>query len=290
MQTRREFVQNSGVLTAGLLLNNPSFFSEEKKKIGLQMYTLRNVVNKNNIETILSRVAAMGFRELEIFGYNARDKFWGLEAKPFKKLLKRANLTAPSAHIAFENFLTGKDEDELRLICDTGATVGNKYIVVAWFDEKYRKTGDDYRKLSDKLNKAGRIAHQYGLQLAYHNHDFEFGQLAAGASGYDLILANTDKQMVHMELDLYWAVKAGKDPVQLFSENPGRFPLWHVKDMDKDTRSFTEVGSGVINFKDIFEQQKTAGMKHFFVEQDEVNKDVFESISESIGYVKKKLI
>jgi sugar phosphate isomerase/epimerase len=290
MQTRRKFIQNSGIFTAGLMMDHGSFFSAERKKIGLQMYTLRNVVNQNNIEGILNRVAAIGYKELEVFGFSTANKFWGLDPVAFKKLLKSTGLKAPAAHIAFENFLTGKDEDELRLISDAAATIGNKYIVVAWLEEKHRSNADNYKLIAEKLNKAGRIAHQYGLQLAYHNHDFEFTQLGNNVTGYDIILKNTDKELLKLELDLYWVVKAGKDPVQLFRENSGRFPLWHVKDLDKATNTFTEVGAGSIDFKKIFEQSKLAGLQHFFVEQDEVKKEVFKSIGESYAYVKGNLV
>lgn len=272
------------------MMDHGSFFSAERKKIGLQMYTLRNVVNQNNIEGILNRVAAIGYKELEVFGFSTANKFWGLDPVAFKKLLKSTGLKAPAAHIAFENFLTGKDEDELRLISDAAATIGNKYIVVAWLEEKHRSNADNYKLIAEKLNKAGRIAHQYGLQLAYHNHDFEFTQLGNNVTGYDIILKNTDKELLKLELDLYWVVKAGKDPVQLFRENSGRFPLWHVKDLDKATNTFTEVGAGSIDFKKIFEQSKLAGLQHFFVEQDEVKKEVFKSIGESYAYVKGNLV
>ncbi|MBC7936155.1 MAG: sugar phosphate isomerase/epimerase [Rhizobacter sp.] len=290
MSDRRTFIKNSGLLTAGLLLHNDSLFAGKKEKIGLQMYTMRNVINSKNVAEVMARIAAIGYKELEIFGYTGKDKFWGLEPKPFKTLLKAHNLTAPAAHVAFENFLTGKDETEFRLTCEAAKIVGNKYIVIAWLGEKYRRNADDYKLIADKLNKAGIITQQYGLQLLYHNHDFEFTRLEKDTTGYDIIIMNADKQLVQLELDLYWAVKAGRDPVQLFKDNPGRFPLWHVKDMDKSTRSFTEAGAGIINFKQIFEHKKLAGLQHFFIEQDEVKKDVFESIRESFSFVKANLL
>ena len=290
MASRRNFIKTSGILTAGLLVETDLFSLAKSKKIGLQMYTMRKYITTVNAASVLQKIAAIGYRELEIFGYSSKDKFWGLEAKEFKALLKANGLKAPAAHIAFENFLTGKDEDELRLTCDTAKTVGNKYVVVAWLDEKYRKSIDDYKLIAEKLNKAGRIAKTYGLQLAYHNHDFEFSGLPGDTTGYDIILQNTDPLLLKMELDLYWAVKAGKDPIELFKANPGRFPLWHIKDMDKTTASFTEVGAGSINFASIFEHKKLAGLQHFFIEQDEVKKELFESIGESFKYVDKNLL
>lgn len=289
MHTRRKFLQQSALIAAGFLLPQEIFAAGKKKKIGLQMYTLRNVIKQNNIASVLTAIAKIGYRELEIFGYSGRDKFWGMEPKPFKALLKANGLKAPAAHISFENFLTGKDETELRLICEAANILGNEFVVVAWLKESLRTTAADYRLLADRLNKAAVIAHQYGLQLAYHNHDFEFKTLEPGVTGYDILLKETDEQLVKMELDLFWAVKAGKDPLILFEENPGRFPLWHVKDMDKASGSFTEVGTGSINFQQLFGAAKTAGLQHYFIEQDEVKKDVFTSITESYGYAARNL-
>lgn len=287
MTTRRSFIQNSGILGAGLLISPNILFDKRIKKIGLQLYTLRNVLSHSNVEQVMEKIAAIGYRELEIFGYTNENKFWGLEPKSFKKLLKSNDLTAPAAHIGFENFLTGKNEEELKMICEAAKTVGNEFIIVAWLEEKYRKSADDYKRVAERLNRAGKIARQYDLRLAYHNHDFEFKKLDNDITGYDIIVKNTNKQLVQLELDLYWATKAGKDPVQLFTENPGRFPLWHIKDMDKETGDFTEAGQGAIDFKRIFAHQKTAGLQHIFIEQDEVKKDVFDSITESFLYVKK---
>ncbi|RYD72739.1 MAG: sugar phosphate isomerase/epimerase [Sphingobacteriales bacterium] len=290
MQSRRNFIQNSCLLSAGILLGNDPFFNKNKKNIGLQMYTLRKIVNDNNIEEVLEKVAAIGYKELEVFGYDLKNKFWGKEPAAFKKMLKKSGLKAIAAHAGFENFLTGRDENEWRVICEAASIIGNKYLVVAWLPEKYRTTLNDYKLLAQKLNKAGRIASQYGLQLAYHNHDFEFDIIEDDKTGYAILLNDTDSNFVKMELDLYWTMKAGVDPLQLFKDNAGRFPLWHVKDMDKADRSFTEVGKGSIDFAAIFKHSQAAGLKHFFIEQDEVKKEVYESIRQSFNYTKKHLL
>lgn len=284
MLTRRDFVKNAGLLTTGILAGGSVWAGDKKQKVGLQMYTLRNVINPKNAEGIIARVAGIGYKEIEIFGYNGRDKFWGMEPKAFKTLLKSNKLTSPSAHIAFENFLTGKDENEFRLTCEAANIVENKYLVVAWLPEQYRKTVDDYKVIATKLNKAATIAHQYGLQLAYHNHDFEFQELETDTRGFDILLKEMDPALVQLELDIYWTIKGFVDPLSLFEKYPGRFPLWHVKDLERNTGDFTEVGSGSIDYKTIFQQKKQAGLKHFFIEQDEVKKDVFQSIQESFQY------
>ena len=108
---------------------------------------------------------------------------------------------------------------------------------------------------------------------------------------YDILLENTDKNLVKFEIDLYWLTRAGQDPVALIEKHPGRFPLWHIKDMDKtEKKMFTEVGNGVVNFKRIFEHNKKAGLKYFFVEEDICPGDPFDSITQSITYIKKNLV
>ncbi len=140
------------------------------------------------------------------------------------------------------------------------------------------------------MNKAGEIVKKANLQLAYHNHDFEFADFN-GEHGYDILLNNTDSDLLKMEMDLYWAVRAGYDPIALFKSNPGRFHLWHVKDMSKtDKTQNTEICNGVLDFKTIFKSAKLAGVKHFIVEQ-ETNyvPDYIGSITTSNKEVKKLL-
>ncbi|RZK29257.1 MAG: sugar phosphate isomerase/epimerase, partial [Hymenobacter sp.] len=172
---------------------------------------------------------------------------------------------------------------------DDAAQIGVKYMVCAYLFDTERGNLDHYKQIADHLNKAGERCKKAGIQLCYHNHDFEFAA-QSGKLPYDVLLSQTDKNLVKMELDIYWATKAGHDPVALFKANPGRFPLWHVKDMDKtDKHDFTEVGNGSIDFKRIFAQAKLAGMQYFFVEQDKTPGDPFSSIQQSISYIKRSL-
>ena len=137
------------------------------------------------------------------------------------------------------------------------------------------------------LNKTGEACKKAGIGFAYHNHDAEF-RAVEGKIPYELILAQTSADTVKMELDLAWATKGGKDPVALFKQQPGRFPLWHVKDLDEKRETILPVGSGTINYKRIFEHASVAGMKHFFVEHD-MPADAFASITQSFNYIKNKL-
>ena len=136
-------------------------------------------------------------------------------------------------------------------------------MVCAWLSPAERGSLEHYKQVAEDLNKAGEICKKAGIQLCYHNHDFEFIQ-ENGKYPYEILLSATDKNLVKMEMDLYWMTKAKQDPIKTFNENPGRFPLLHLKDMDKtDKQMFTEVGNGIIDFKKILAHANTAGVKYF---------------------------
>jgi sugar phosphate isomerase/epimerase len=137
------------------------------------------------------------------------------------------------------------------------------------------------------FSKTGEACKKNGVQFAYHNHTTEFDEVE-GHRPFDYILSNTDKDLVKMELDLAWATKANQDPVALFKQHPGRFPLWHVKDLDKDMAKILPVGQGVVDYKRIFANAKSSGMKHFFVEHD-MPENAFESLATSMKYMKDVL-
>ena len=171
-------------------------------------------------------------------------------------------------------------KDNSQELVDEVAEGGAKYLVCASIDIK---TGDAVKNSIEILNKAGETCKKAGLTLAYHNHDMEFKSVD-GIVPYDLFLSQISKD-VKMELDLAWCSKAGVDPVELFKKNPGRFPLWHLKDFDKEFKTLMPVGSGVIDFKRIFANAKVAGLEFPFVEHDMPANGV-ESVASSINYLK----
>ena len=281
MSTRRSFLKQTSLLSVAAFVD-PSFLANQHK-IGVQLYTLRDQISKDP-KGIIEKVAALGYNEVESFGYND-GKYFGLTATEFAALLKQNNLTHPSGHY----MLTALSDNWDKAIADA-KIAGQQYMVLAYLLDTERKTIDDYKKIAVQINKAAEACKKAGIQFAYHNHDFEFIDMN-GQHGYDIFLKETDANLVKFELDLFWIKKAGKDPVEMFKQHPGRFPLWHVKDMDKtEKKSFTEVGSGVIDFKKIFAASKTAGMKHFFVEQDVCPGPPLESIEKSINYLKKNIL
>jgi len=274
------------------LLNDALAMSKKSAHaIGLQLYTLRNEMGKDATGT-LKKVAELGYKEVESFGYNG--KFFGMDAKTYLDTLKGLGLSAPSGHYMYGNFGTKQIPGTILYGWDKAvedaASIGQKYMVVAYLMPDERKSLDDYKKIAVDLNKAGETCKKAGIQLCYHNHDFEFKEID-GTLPFDILMNQTDSNMVKTELDLYWAVKANHQPLDLFKKYPKRIVLWHVKDMDNtEKKSFTEVGSGTIDFTSIFKAHKASGMQHFFVEQDQCPGSPFVSIEKSIGYIKGNLI
>jgi sugar phosphate isomerase/epimerase len=231
---------------------------------------------EKDFEGTLSRVAALGFREVEFAGYFKH------EPKEIRQVLARHGLTAPSAHFDLATW-----RGDLQPLIDGAHVIGHEYLLLAWTPPEERRTLDDYRRLAELCNRAGERLSKSGLQFAYHNHDFEFAP-ADGRVPYDLLLERTDPKLVKLELDLYWIVKGGGRPVDYFERWPGRFPLLHVKDMDATPRHyFTEVGRGVIDFKTVFAHAARAGARHYFVEQDETPGSPFDSMKISIDYLRR---
>jgi len=288
MSNRRTFIQQAGLLATGLVIN-PSVFLMKDKVVGLQLYSLREYIGKD-VKGVIAKVAAAGYKDVETYGFDEKNQFFGLSPKAFLDLLKSNGLTSTSGHYNPNAFLYGKGNDELKYMIDGSAASNQQHFVIPYLNEDMRKSGDDYKKLAEKLNVAAEFCKASNLQLAYHNHDFEFEKFD-GVTGYDILLKETNKELVDFELDLYWAVRSGNDPVELFAKHPGRFKLWHVKDMDKTNNKLnTEIGSGSIDYRKIFAKAKLAGAQHYFVEQENFAMDPYESITKSSKYVKNILL
>lgn len=292
MQNRRTFIKNYGALTLGSLLFSPAMlWADTPKDIGLQLYTLRDAIEKD-LEGTLKKVAAIGYKNLES-AMGSNGHYYGRKPAEFKKLLKEMGLKLRSSHVLTGIQKEGAPEMKfatlskgLQKLVDDAAEADQSYLVCAYLMPYERETLDDYKRLAELCNEAGEACNDAGIQFAYHNHDFELMELE-GEIPYELLLSHTDPELVKMELDLYWVAKSGHDPVMYFKKHPGRFPLWHVKDMeDSKEQSFTEVGNGVIDFKGIFQHAGESGMEYFFVEQD-VSDEPFKSVAISYNHLKE---
>ena len=291
MIKRRDFLINSS-LALGALAIAPSFALNAKKiNIGLQLYSLRESFSKD-VKSVLEQVAKAGFKEVETYGYStSKNGFFGTSSKDFKAILSDNGLKNPSGHYDLGSLLKDGNSENLKKTIEAATLFGNKYITIPWIDETIRKSADDYKKIAESMNKAAIICSNANLKLAYHNHAFEFTTFG-NTNGYQILLDETDKNLVDFELDLYWVERSGNDCLQLFKDNPGRFSMWHVKDMDKNNQDFnTEIGKGTIDFKAIFTEAKLSGMKHFFIEHEtNYYPNPIDSVKTSCAYVKKNLL
>ncbi|WP_448104355.1 sugar phosphate isomerase/epimerase family protein [Pedobacter panaciterrae] len=199
-------------------------------------------------------------------------------------------MSSPSGHYNVTAYLSPDgNEDVLKSHIETAAVVGQQYFVVPATPTDIRTPGtiNDYKRMAQKFNGAGELCKDHQLKLGYHNHAFEFKDLRNGLTGYDVLLKETDPGLVSFELDIFWLINAGYDPLVLFKENPGRFKMWHVKDMDKTDKSvYAEVGTGRIDYKGILAEAKLSGLENLFVEQDVIKIDPYKSITQSLNYVK----
>jgi len=259
---RRTFLQSTAGLSALAMLGLEA--RPNAKSVGLQLYTLRSDIQKQGIEKILAEVAKLGYKKVENFGYN-QGKFFGKTPTEYRKILDDNGLKAISGHYMTARSKAFGDSDGLTKnwdkIVEDAAAIGQEYAVIAYLIDNERKP-EDYKQLFDLLNKGSEVAKKAGLTLGYHNHDFEFTQKIDGEKPYDLLLKNTN---VIMEVDLYWVAKAGENANEYFKKFPGRFPLWHVKDMaNTEKKEFAEVGVGTIDFGALFKDAKKSRLKTLF--------------------------
>jgi sugar phosphate isomerase/epimerase len=289
MTTRRTFLAQAGIVSAGMMLAPQLLSAKSKNGVGLQLYSLRDQLPKD-VKGVIANVAKAGYSEVETFGYSAQRGFWGLSAKEFSALLKANGLKTPSGHYGMDEFFGTGKMDNFNSYIDAALATGQTYIVVPSLNHDFIKTAADFKSIADKLNKAAAVCKTHGLKLGYHNHNFEWKEVE-GTTFYDTILNQTDPALVSMEMDLYWVVRAGHDPVAIFEKHPGRFAMVHIKDMDKNNNELnTEIGSGSINFASILSKAKLAGIQHYIVEQENyTNIDPYKSLSQSSEYIKNTL-
>ncbi len=274
---RRDFLKTSSAFAATSMLAFTPTFAATKKSIGVQLYTVRKEINKDLIGT-LKKVADIGYTSIEPAGYR-NGKFYGLSPKEFKILANDLGLKVISSH-------NGISPELIEKVVEDNASLGVEYTVLPYLGNTQRKTLDDYKKLADTFNTYGEVCKKAGIKFAYHNHAFEF-DVMDDKIPYDVLLEGTDPDLVSFEMDLYWLKKAGKDPLDYFEKYPGRFAMWHVKDMDPASGKYTEVGSGNINFKEIFDNVSKSGMQYFFVELDNSERPALESIKISYDYLNR---
>jgi sugar phosphate isomerase/epimerase len=283
---RRTFIESSiatAVVTAASANSTWAAAVHHIDRIGLQLYTVRELI-KQDFDGTIAGVAKIGYKEVEFAGY------FGKTPKEVRATLDKNGLTSPSAHHPMdappaEHGKMPNLTDNLQEIIDGAHVIGQKFLVCPYLDAKSR-TADGYKRLAESCNRVGAATKKAGIQFAYHNHSFEFEKVDGldGRLPFDYLLTETDPKLVKIEMDLCWITVAGQDPIAYFNKYPGRFPLVHVKDWSKEgsdpggnvgavghavTGHIANVGSGSIDWKNIFSHSEKAGIQHYFVENDE---------------------
>lgn len=275
MTTRRNFLRQGGALALGAtLLPTLAYPIPKKQNLGVQLYTFRKEMEEDPLGT-LKQIAGIGIKKIET-ARSRKGHYYGLRPEEMKTACEDLGMKLVSGHIHLDNQWEQTMEEALAagqeyLICSTMPTEG--------------QTAENYKKVAEAFNTAGADCKKRGLKFGYHNHGYEF-ESDEGEVLFDLLLKNTDPGLVHMELDLGWVIVGGKDPLDYFKRFPGRFPLWHLKDMDMVEKQSTEFGTGGLDIAAMMAHQKASGVKHIFIEQEEYRSSPLESMKHNMAFMK----
>jgi sugar phosphate isomerase/epimerase len=276
MQTRRDFLVDIRGLAIGSMLL-PSFVTSLKKvkNTGVQLYTFRKEM-LIDVKGTLQKIASLGIKQIES-ARSEKGHYYGLSPKEMKQACADLGMTLRSGHVHID--------DKWKQTMDEAVESGQEYLICSTMPAN-GQTVDNYKKVAEAFNKAGEECKKLGLKFGYHNHEYEFDS-HTGQILYDVLLENTQADLVHMELDLGWVIVAGKNPLDYFQKYKGRFPLWHLKDMDMTKKQSTEFGKGGLDIVQMLKYSKDAGMKYFFIEQEEYTSTPLESMKENMDYLSK---
>jgi sugar phosphate isomerase/epimerase len=298
--SRRTFIKTSGLAIAGAALLPKFLLASERKieRLGLQLYSVRDAM-KNDPAGSLKKLADMGYIHVEHANYVDR-KFYGYNAKDFKKLLADTNLQMPSGHTVMtaQDWDNTKNDftDKWKYTIEDAAEVGQRYVISPWLDDNLRTDLDGLKRFMTQFNKCGELCRSNGMTFGYHNHNFEFSTKVNGNTLYDFILTNTDPTLVAQQMDVGNMLGAGGIAIDLLKKYPGRFELMHVKDEIKSTTGggmdgydSTVLGQGVMPVKDIVKlARKIGGTSQFIIEQESYQgKTPLDSAREDLAIMKK---
>lgn len=268
---RRAFV--SAMLAAGAdcaLRPTAVDAAPKRSRLGFQLYTARRELARDFSGT-LARIAAIGYDEVEFAGY------YGNSPTIVRSALRAAGLSAPSAHIGMPEL----EGDWARTVADAAA-IGHDYLIFAWVPDAHR-TPDGYKRLAGRFNRAGETSLASGVRFGYHNYTYDFTR-SGDRFLYDVLMAETDRRYVTMQLDVYWLVNAGQDPLEYLARHPGRYSSLHLKDRTT-AGHMADVGSGTIDWLRVIRAARDAGARHLFVEHDDPA-DAFVSARTSLSHLR----
>lgn len=290
---RRTFVKlGSAACAASLLPFSCMNRNQSTTKMGLQLYTVRDAMQRDVLGT-LKALKVMGYTNFESYGYDALNKtYYGMSPEQFKNMLEDLELSTDSGHYGFADYLWSSREELLAYTdaCIEGASrLGDEFIVWPIVREADRNL-EGFKKLTEQLSIIGERTSAAGMGFAYHNFGYEFEPYEEFMP-YQYIIEQTDPSQVKLEVDFYWVARAGVyTPKEIIELAPGRFPLWHIKDMDKVTRDYTELGNGSIDYKRLMPDPDRAGLKYHYIEQGgNFAQDSMSSVAQSAQYFKNEL-
>ncbi|MDA0196491.1 MAG: sugar phosphate isomerase/epimerase [Bacteroidetes bacterium] len=276
MTSRRDFIIQSGSIAVGTALF-PSCLNTSKKvdDHGLQLYTFRDQMANDAIGT-LKQIAEIGIKQIES-ARSAKGHYYGLKSTEMRDVCADLGMTLRSGHVHLD--------DNFQQTMDEAAEAGQEYLVCSSMPTN-GQTVDNYLATAEAFNKAGEDCKKMGLKFGYHNHEYEF-ESENGQVLYDVLLDNTQGDLVHWELDLGWVIVAGKDPLDYFKKYQGRFPLWHLKDMNMTEKVSTEFGKGGLDIVAMLNNREQSGVKYIFIEQEEYASTPLESMSFNVAYLNR---
>jgi sugar phosphate isomerase/epimerase len=277
MLNRRKFLALSAAAWPAM-----AFGAGRHTPLGVQLYTIRNLVKDNNLLSLLKQVRAIGYEEVELF-----PALYKHTERELLSMLHRSGLTAPSGHFNYEDFVS-KIPYARRL--------GLKWMVCPMLPKAQWGSPEGFRRAAATFNLWGKQCQQHGMRFAFHNHNYEFQDLK-GTTGFDILLKETDPELVWLEMDCYWITQAGRDPVLLLNQLGRRVRLLHLKDrqagfptsqvLDESAGHFTEAGNGTIAWRPLLALAQKLGIEHYFVEQDESDKPPMDSLKISYAFLHK---
>lgn len=283
MATRRNFLKTitlvSGAMATSSLQAGSESAKAKKIKMGIQLYSLRDAIT-TDLSGTLTALSKIGYTSLEPYGFDGN--FYGHSAREFRKMCNDLGMDITSTH-------TGITLANASEYAEKAAEAGLEYLILPSFSGRPDKTLEDYTKVAVEMNQIGEITKKAGIQFGYHNHNHEF-RLIEGKLPYNILLDETDPALVLFEMDIFWVVKGGQDPLQYFENHPGRFQLWHLKDMGNDGESCI-IGNGHIKFKDLLKQSKKSGLKRLIYEQEQYSEGTpIYCAEQSYKYIQKHLL
>jgi sugar phosphate isomerase/epimerase len=319
MTTRRDFIKKASFASAAAILPFSDILAQLKNenKLGIQLFSIPKMLSEDFVGGI-KMLSDMGYKELELFGpfpfsaesakkgWEAAGKmlgfsgsgYYGKSAKEIKKILDDHGLSSPGTHTDLDTL-----EQNMSALGEAAGILGHKYVTLPAIPDTRRKNLDDYKRIADDFNKIGAEAKKNGVKFGYHNHGYGIKPLN-GQIPLEIILKNTDPELVFFEMDIFWTTAGGADPVEMLTKYPNRYKMLHLKDM-KEKRQFAgdggsmgdwmplfplmaSAGEGVLDLKQIVKKAKEIGVEHYFVEQDMVA-DPQVALKKSLIYLEKEV-